>query len=142
MTADLSKLDLVLARHFLVLAEERSFTGAARRLHLTQSALSKQVRRLERRLGATLVDRDCRPLRLTADGAEVLRRSQELLARVTPAPGPTRAAGLVPAPGLTPAVAGPRTGWRARPWSGSRRSPGPGSPAAATPAHPARRPGP
>jgi DNA-binding transcriptional LysR family regulator len=126
MTADLSQLDLLLARHFVVLAEERSFTGAAGRLHLTQSALSKQVRRLERRLGTLLVDRDCRPLRLTADGTEVLARSRELLAQVA----------------LTPAADGPRTGWRARPWSGSRRSPGPGSPAAATPARPARRPAP
>jgi DNA-binding transcriptional LysR family regulator len=133
MAADLSQLDLLLARHFLVLAEERSFTGAARRLHLTQSALSKQVRRLEGRLGAMLVDRDCRPLRLTADGAEVLERSRELLARVAPAPDPA---------GLRPAAAGPRTGWTARPSSGSTRSPGPGSPAAASPARPDPRPGP
>lgn len=82
MAADLSRLDLLLAAHFAVLAEERSFTRAARRLHLTQSALSKQVRRLESLVGATLVDRGCRPLELTADGAAVLAACRDLQARL------------------------------------------------------------
>jgi DNA-binding transcriptional LysR family regulator len=82
MAADLSRLDLLLAAHFVVLAEERSFTTAARRLHLTQSALSKQVRRLETRVGATLVDRGCRPLVLTRDGEAVLGVYRDLLSRL------------------------------------------------------------
>lgn len=82
MAADLSRLDLLLAAHFAVLAEERSVTAAARRLHLTQSALSKQVRRLETLVGATLVDRSCRPLEITADGAEVVAVHRDLLARL------------------------------------------------------------
>ena len=82
MAADLSRIDLLLAAHFVVLAEERSFTRAARRLHLTQSALSKQVRRLETLVGATLVDRGCRPLRLTPDGVAVLTVCHDLQARL------------------------------------------------------------
>jgi DNA-binding transcriptional LysR family regulator len=50
-------LDLGLASSFLVLAEERHFGHAAARLHLTTSALSKRIRRLERQLGVTVVRR-------------------------------------------------------------------------------------
>lgn len=134
MGTDLSRLDLLLARHFVVLAEECNFSRAAVRLHLSQSALSKQIRTLERQVGATLVDRSRRPCVLTADGDEVLWRSRDILARVQvdrPRTG-----------GLTPAAADPRTGWTGRPWSGSRRSPEPGSPAAAPPARLAPRPAP
>jgi DNA-binding transcriptional LysR family regulator len=44
-------------RALLALAEELNFTRAAGRLHLTQQALSGQIRQLEERVGARLVDR-------------------------------------------------------------------------------------
>ncbi len=51
-----------------VLAATGNMTAAAQRLSLTQSALSHQLRELEERLGVLLVDRSCRPLRLTQAG--------------------------------------------------------------------------
>lgn len=75
-------IDLRLARHFVVLAEERHFGRAARRLHLTQPALSKQVQTLERHVGTALVDRSVRPWQLTPAGREVLDLSRDLLERV------------------------------------------------------------
>ena len=73
-------MDLRLLRYYVALAEERSFTAAARRLNLSQPALSQQVRMLERRLGAVLVDRTAQPLRLTPAGRELLGGARRLLA--------------------------------------------------------------
>jgi DNA-binding transcriptional LysR family regulator len=50
-------LDLLLASSFVVLAEEKHFGHAAARLHLTKSALTKRVQRLERQVGAALLER-------------------------------------------------------------------------------------
>jgi DNA-binding transcriptional LysR family regulator len=58
-------LDLRLARHFVVVAQTGHFGRAAARLHLTQSALTKQIQALERQVGTPLIDRACRPWRLT-----------------------------------------------------------------------------
>lgn len=55
-------------RLFLVLSEELHFGRAAARLHMTQSALSRQVQELERRLGVPLFSRDSRTVRLTDAG--------------------------------------------------------------------------
>jgi len=73
--ADLDRL-----RSFRVLAEELHFTRAAARLHLTQPALSQQVRALERQLGAELVRRDSRGCTLTEVGQLVAAEVQRLLA--------------------------------------------------------------
>ncbi|MFC7641645.1 LysR family transcriptional regulator [Streptosporangium lutulentum] len=51
-------LDLGLVASFLVLAQEEHYGRAAGRLHLTSSALTKRIQRLERQLGVTLVERD------------------------------------------------------------------------------------
>jgi DNA-binding transcriptional LysR family regulator len=56
-----------------------SFSGAAEALEYTQSAVSKQVAALEREVGAQLVVRDLRPLRLTAAGEALLRRARTVL---------------------------------------------------------------
>ncbi|MGY1730814.1 LysR family transcriptional regulator [Geodermatophilus sp. SYSU D01045] len=53
---------------FVVLAEELHFGRAAARLHLTQSALTQQVQRLERQLGTRLFDRDSHGVDLTPAG--------------------------------------------------------------------------
>ena len=58
---------------FLMLAEVRSFTEAGQRLGLTQSAVSLQLQKLERDLGARLVDRSRQPVTLTAAGEALLR---------------------------------------------------------------------
>ncbi|MFC7648577.1 LysR family transcriptional regulator [Streptosporangium lutulentum] len=50
-------LDLGLVADFLVLVKERHYGRAAGRLHLTSSALTKRIHRLERQLGVALVER-------------------------------------------------------------------------------------
>ena len=49
-------LDPVLLRSFVAVADSQNFTRAAERLHLTQSTVSQQVRRLEESLGCQLLD--------------------------------------------------------------------------------------
>ncbi len=63
----------MLLRHltcFLAVAEHRGFTRAATALHISQPALSQQIRQLEETLGAQLFDRSARSIRLT-DAGEV-----------------------------------------------------------------------
>lgn len=59
-------------KYFLMLAEERSFTKAAERLHITQQTLSAHVAALERETGAKLFVRHV-PLELTDSGSVFLR---------------------------------------------------------------------
>ena len=72
-------MDLEDLRSFEVLAEELSFTAAARRLHVSQPSLSKRLQRLERRLGVTLVERTTSSVSLTPAGAWLLSRATGLL---------------------------------------------------------------
>jgi DNA-binding transcriptional LysR family regulator len=66
--------------HFLAVAEERSFTRAAGRLHLVQSALSVSVKNLERELGAQLFDRTTHSVQLTDAGAALVVEARRTLA--------------------------------------------------------------
>lgn len=66
-------------RYFTTVAEELSFTRAAERLHLSQPALSKQIRGLEGTLRARLFDRDRRQVRLTKAGEALLATAQRVL---------------------------------------------------------------
>lgn len=61
------------------LREAGSLTGAAERLHVTQSALSHQVRDLEHWFGVRLFVRKSRPLRLTAAGERLLETASRVL---------------------------------------------------------------
>ncbi|MGT3076104.1 transcriptional regulator CynR [Pseudomonas putida] len=66
----------MLARHiqyFIAVANHLSFTRAAAALHVSQPALSQQVRQLEESLGTTLFDRSGRTTRLTDAGEVYLR---------------------------------------------------------------------
>ncbi|WP_052443172.1 LysR family transcriptional regulator [Streptacidiphilus neutrinimicus] len=65
---DLDHFDVRQLRAFLVVAEELSFTQAARRLFLTQQAVSSQVRSLETVLRVQLFERTTRKVRLTPAG--------------------------------------------------------------------------
>ncbi|MFF0777764.1 MULTISPECIES: LysR family transcriptional regulator [unclassified Streptomyces] len=67
-------------RYFVTVAEELHFTRAAERLYVSQPALSKQIRVLERQLGFQLFDRRPTQLALTAQGEALLPRARELLA--------------------------------------------------------------
>lgn len=66
--------------HFLAVAEERSFTRAAARIHLVQSALSVSVKTLERELGAQLFDRTTHSVELTDAGAALVGEARRTLA--------------------------------------------------------------
>jgi DNA-binding transcriptional LysR family regulator len=67
-------------RALLALARSGSFTQAAAALHLTQSALSGQIKELELALGVRLVDRTTRSAELTAVGREFVPLVQQTLA--------------------------------------------------------------
>jgi DNA-binding transcriptional LysR family regulator len=63
-------------RYFIVIAEERSFTGAAERLWVAQPGLSTQMRRLEAELGVQLFERHPRGIDLTQAGGLFLERAR------------------------------------------------------------------
>ncbi len=68
-------------RYFIAVAEEMSFSRAAERLHIAQPPLSQQIKSLEAELGAQLIDREERPIKLTAAGQELLEQSKSILER-------------------------------------------------------------
>ena len=72
-------LDTSLLRTFVVVAERASMTAAANALHLTQGAVSQQVKRLENLFGSALFERGRRGLRLTAAGERMLGKARQLL---------------------------------------------------------------
>ncbi|MDB5471508.1 MAG: hypothetical protein JWR84_3068 [Caulobacter sp.] len=71
-------LDLERIIRFSVVAEERSFTRAARRLQVDQPWLSRQIRQLEEQLGFLLLQRTTRKVELTVEGAAFLTQALEL----------------------------------------------------------------
>lgn len=64
---------------FVAVAEERSFTAAAARLMIVQSAVSASVQALEREVGARLLDRTSRRVALTDAGAALLPHARAAL---------------------------------------------------------------
>lgn len=73
-------LDLSCVESFVVLAAEQHFGRAAAHLHLSQSALSKRIMRLEKDVGTGLVDRDAGGYRgLTGAGERFLEHCESLL---------------------------------------------------------------
>ncbi|MGW0813690.1 LysR family transcriptional regulator [Streptomyces viridiviolaceus] len=74
-----SHLDPRLLRAFVTVAEELHFTRAAARLYVAQQALSRDVRRLERELGAELFVRTTRQVTLTADAERLLPYARRVL---------------------------------------------------------------
>ena len=104
-------------RYFVMVAELQHFTRAAERLHVSQPALSKQIRALEGMIGAPLFDRERRDVRPTAVGIALLPHARRLLAewdlardavdRVRSAQQSTLVVGMSTSPGrggLLPAI--------------------------------------
>ena len=71
-------MDFALLKSFIAVAEEKSFSSAAKNLFISQQTLSKQVAKLEEDLGTTLFIRS-RPLGLTPDGGRLLPIAKEIL---------------------------------------------------------------
>ena len=69
-------------KYFQAVAEELSFSKAARRLHIAQPAMSRAVQELERAVGVNLIDRNRRSARLTPAGAVLLQETGLLLDRL------------------------------------------------------------
>ncbi len=65
-------------QHFIAVAEELSFTNAARRVHIVQSALSASVRSLERDLGTELFTRTGHSVLLTESGKVLLIEARKV----------------------------------------------------------------
>lgn len=76
MAMDVHVRDL---RYFVAVAEELHFTRAAERLYVSQPALSKQVRALERHLGVELFRRDPQGVTVTEAGAALLPHARRVL---------------------------------------------------------------
>jgi DNA-binding transcriptional LysR family regulator len=68
-------------RYFVAVAEELHFTRAAERLHVSQPALSRQIRLLERHLRCDLLVREPRAIRLTSAGEVLLAHAHDVLDR-------------------------------------------------------------
>ena len=77
-----ARIELRQLRYFVTLAEELHFGRAAAREHIVPSALSSQMRRLERAVGVLLVDRTTRHVALTAAGARFLIEARQILDHV------------------------------------------------------------
>lgn len=66
-------------RYVVAVAEELHFTRAAERLHVTQSALTRQIAQLEDNLGVRLFKRDTRHVELTAAGEVFVKEAKRIL---------------------------------------------------------------
>lgn len=73
------RLDIDSLRTLRAIVESGSFTGAAARLHLTQSAVSWKIKRLEERLGHALLVRDGKSIEPTEMGHELLAHAERIL---------------------------------------------------------------
>src|SRR2546423_3743165 len=66
-------------RAFIAIAELGTFTAGAGRVHVTQAAISMQIRQLENELGAKLFIRAPRRVMLTEAGEQLLQRARQIL---------------------------------------------------------------
>lgn len=73
-------MEIRVLRYFLEIAREGNMTKAAKRLHITQPTLSKQMKELEQELGKKLFRRGSTSVSLTDEGMLLRKRAEDLLA--------------------------------------------------------------
>ena len=77
------KIDFDGIQAFVVIAELGGFSKAAEQLHLTQTALTRRIQKLESYLGLKLLDRTTRYVELTSVGRDFLPQAQAIVNEVT-----------------------------------------------------------
>jgi DNA-binding transcriptional LysR family regulator len=102
-----SSLDVDAVRAFVLVADFRSFTRAAEALHTSQAVVSTKLKRLEDRLGARLLERTPRLVRLSARGAAFLDAAREFVAAHERALAGLSTTARRLALGITDQIAGP-----------------------------------
>ena len=75
-------MELRVLRYFLEVAREENITHAAQRLHISQPALSRQLKELEEELGKQLLVRGNHSVRLTEEGMLLRKRAEDILEMV------------------------------------------------------------
>lgn len=86
-------MELRQLRYFVAVAEIGNISRAARKIFLTQPALSRQIKALEEEIGQCLLERQAHSIRLTRFGEALLREARDLLQRADALPERIRAAG-------------------------------------------------
>lgn len=86
-------MELRQLRSFIAVAEDGNISRAAQRLHLTQSALSRQIKALEEDLGVLLLDRGAHSIKLTQEGEVLLKEGRAVVERADLAISKVQAAG-------------------------------------------------
>lgn len=71
-------MELYQLKYLLTLAEDRNFSRAADRLYITQSALSQQLKKLEKELGILLFERNTKTVEITSDGQVFLEYARKI----------------------------------------------------------------
>ena len=90
MASNVPRIDLRLLRQYVAVAEELHFRRAAERLAMSQPPLTATIRRLEEEVGAVLIERGKKTVRLTAAGNILLIEARRILAAATGALEATR----------------------------------------------------
>lgn len=75
-------MDLRVLKYFVTVVNEKTISKAAKSLHLSQPALSKQLKELENELGIILFERGSREISLTEEGKYLYSKSIEILSLV------------------------------------------------------------
>lgn len=75
-------MSLAQLTYFVAVAEEEHLTRAAKRLHVSQPPLTRQIQQLEDELGVRLFARSPKGMRLLPEGETLLRRAKQILALV------------------------------------------------------------
>lgn len=86
-------MELEQLRVFAAVADEGSFTGAARRLYISHSTVSRTITALEEELGVRLVERDNRFIALTKAGETLREEAEQLLSAASAAAARVKAVG-------------------------------------------------